>query len=230
MVFVEKFADGVVDLYADALAAAAEALADRKVSTAERSLAAISGELWVGTVRMTRSTATDFVAVRPRVISDGTRARVFIRDGFRCSYCGGRGIPRCVMVGISDVFPELFAYHANYARGRIHPAYWVLALEADHTVAHARGGPAGEDNLTAMHALCNTTKSAAGLDEVEPVERLDEKPGWSGLIPHYPGIVSSGNGHGRRHSKVGYHSRWLRRFGQVPLDIEANPPLGVTSC
>ena len=137
MVLVTRFAEGAIDLYADALAAVAEALAVQNVSSARKSLEAISGELWQGTVTTTRTTASELAATGPRAVSDGTRAKVFLRDGFRCSYCGGRGLPRCVMVGISDVFPEMFAYDAHYGRGRIHPAYWVLTLEADHTVPHA---------------------------------------------------------------------------------------------
>ena len=223
MVFVTRFAEGAIDLYADALAAVAKALAVQNVSSARKSLEAISGELWQGTVTTTRTTASELPATGPRAVSDRTRAKVFLRDGFRCSYCGGRGLPRCIMVGISDVFPEMFAYDAHYGRGRIHPAYWVLTLEADHTVSHARGGPGDEGNLTAMHALCNTMKAAADVHELGTIEHLEERPSWSGLILEYPGIVLSGTNYGKRHSAPGYHSQWIRRFGLLPLGDETNP-------
>lgn len=223
MVLVTRFAEGAIDLYADTLASVAEALAVQNVSSARKSLEAISGELWQGKVTATRASASELPATGPRAVSDGARAKVFLRDEFRCSYCGGRGLPRCVMVGISDIFPEMFAYDAHYGRGRIHPAYWVLTLEADHTVPHARGGPGDEENLTAMHALCNTMKAAADVHEVGTIEHLEERPSWSGLILEYPGIVLSGTSHGKRHSAPGYHSRWIRRFGLIPLGDETDP-------
>jgi hypothetical protein len=217
MVFVKKFASGAVDLYANALAAAAEALAVQDVDSAHERLKPISGELWQGTVKATRTVAQELPGIRPRAVSDEVRAQVLLRDGFRCSYCGGRGLPRCVMVGISDVFPDMFAYDAHYRRGCIHPAYWVLTLEADHTVPHAKGGPGDVANLTAMHALCNTIKSYADPHELVVAKRLEERSGWNGLIARYPGIVLTGNDHGKRHSSPGYHGRWIRRFGLIPL-------------
>lgn len=226
MVLVNQFEDGDVDLYADVLASVAEALAVQDVISAKKRLREISGRLWNGTVRATRTTASEFSSKKSRAVRDEMRAQVFLRDGFRCSYCGSRGLPRCVMVGISDVFPEKFAYHANYARGRIHPAYWVLALEADHTVPHARGGVGDEDNLTAMHALCNTKKSAADLYEVGTVQRLEERQSWRGLLLEYPGVVVSGNSHGKRHSAPGYHRRWIQCFGMTPLADETDPAAG----
>lgn len=224
MAFVNLLPDGAVDLYAAALASVADALAVQDVSSARKGLQSISGELWQGTVSATRTAASQLPGTRPRAVSDETRARVFARDRFRCSACGGRGIPRCVMVGISDVFPDMFAYDAHYGYGRIHPAYWVLTLEADHTIPHAKGGSGTEENLTAMHALCNTRKSASGPHEVSTVEQLGEQPDWDGLISAYPGVVLTGNSQGKRHSAPCYHSRWLRRFGLILLGDEMNPP------
>ncbi|KRC62775.1 hypothetical protein ASE14_02860 [Agromyces sp. Root81] len=131
------------------------------------------------------------------------------------------------MVGISDVFPDMFAYDAHYGRDRIHPAYWVLALEADHTVPHARGGPGDDENLTAMHALCNTRKSAADFDEVAAVARIEEARDWDGLISAYPGVVLTGNIHGRRHAALGYHRRWLHLFQLTRLGEESDPAASV---
>lgn len=126
MVFVNQFANGAVDFYANSLAVAAEALAVQDVDSARDGLEPISGELWQGTVRTTRTVTRELTGKRPRAVSDVARAQVLLRDRFRCSYCGGRGLPRCVMVGISDVFPDMFAYDAHYRRGCIHPAYWAL--------------------------------------------------------------------------------------------------------
>ena len=74
-----------------------------------------------------------------------------------------------------------------------------------------------------MHALCNTMKAAADAHEVGTIEHLEERPRWSGLILEYPGIVLSGSSHGKRHSARGYHSRWIGRFGLIPLGDETDP-------
>jgi len=95
-----------------------------------------------------------------RAVPDRVRAQVFLRDGFMCSYRGGRTVPRCVLVAISDVFPDAFPYYAHYRRGTVHPACWALAPEADHTLAHANDGSNDAENLTTIHAMCNTRKSS----------------------------------------------------------------------
>lgn len=223
MVLVDQFADDAVDLYADALSEVARALAVQDVASAKGSLAPISNELWHGSVPVTSSAAPDLLGTKRQTVPGQTRADVFRRDRFRCSLCGRRGLPLCVMVAISDVFPDLFAYHANYGKGRIHPAYWVLALEADHTLPYARGGPGHEGNLTAMHALCNMRKWAADFDEVVGVAQIEDARDWDGLISAYPGVVLAGNTRGRRHSVLGYHARWLRWLQLTQLGHEADP-------
>lgn len=219
MTLVDSFPDGAVDLYADAIAAASDAIRAGDVQEARDRLAPIAGERWAGAVRVTRTAAPGTVERRARDVTDATRAAVFVRDRFRCSLCGGRGLARCVLVALSDVFPELVPYDRHYGRGRIHPAYWVLALEADHTVPHARGGDGDASNLTAMHALCNTLKSAADLHDVAAGERIGDRPEWDGLITAYPALVHTGERHGQRHAAANYHRQWLRRFQLPPAPV-----------
>lgn len=122
------------------------------------------------------------------------------------------------MVGISDVFPQAFPYVSSYARGRIHPAYWVLTLEVDHVLAHSRGGPGVDSNLISLHALCNTLKADTLVDELPAREPLVERGDWDGLLPLYAGIVAASEAHGTPHAAVGYHRRWLRLFGLQPIE------------
>ena len=214
MVFIDEFPSGAVDFYADTLTRTATALARQDVTTARTDLEPIAGELWTGRVRAPISSQGTPAA--PRRVKASARARVLIRDRFRCTYCGGRGVPWCVLVAISDVFPDAFADNANYKRAAIHPAYWVLVLEADHTIAHTHGGSDDDDNLTAMHALCNTTKSNAHLRELETPELIAATRRWDGLISTHAGIVRTGESHGRRHAAPTYHADWLRRFPHQP--------------
>jgi hypothetical protein len=218
MVLIDEFGDRAVDRYADALTSTANALAREDISSAAAMLAPIAGELWNARVPRSGPAGPGSDTKTPRRVPEIVRARVFLRDGFRCQYCGGRTIPRCILVAISDVFPAAFAYDPHYGRARIHPAFWVLAAEADHVLAHSRGGGPELDNLTTLHAACNTRKSDALREELPQLQLIEESAGWDGLLSTYPAIVKAGDTNGARHSAAEYHPRWMRYFdlNQVP--------------
>lgn len=183
------------------------------IERARALLEPIAGEVWMGSLTLHGATGAGTVSRTSRRVSDQTRAEVFLRDGFACTYCGGGTIPRCILVAISDVFPDDFPYYAHYRRGTVHPSYWALAPEADHVLAHAGGGSSDAANLTTLHAMCNTRKSslaAHALPLVTPVETTSSD--WDGLLSRYADIVNAGETTGRRHSAVGYHQRWLKLF------------------
>ncbi|KQV07074.1 HNH endonuclease [Leifsonia sp. Root112D2] len=228
MTLVVELADNAVDRYTDTLSEVAAALAVSDVETARERLAPISGELWTGRLSFAVSAGAGAPSTTARNVSDRIRAQVFLRDGLRCTYCGGRAIPRCVLVAISDVFPESFAYDPHYGRGRIHPAFWAVAPEADHVLAHARGGAGEMDNLTTLHTTCNARKANLLVAELPVVVPAKEIPGWDGLLAEYAGTVAAGNTHGKRHSAPGYHQRWSRYFELQSLGSVFDPGLNAT--
>jgi len=198
--------------YSTILATVAKAL-PASVTVAEELLTPIAGEVWMGSLTLNGKIAPGAAERSPRAVPDRLRAQVFLRDGFLCSSCGGPTVPRCILVAISDVFPEAFPYYAHYRRGTVHPAYWVLAPEADHTLAHAHGGSSGMENLTTMHTMCNARKSSLAVDRLPAVPRpAFDSTGWDGLLSHYADIILAGNAHRRRHSASGYHPKWLWYF------------------
>lgn len=211
MLDVTQLSDDSVRTYADVVARTAEAMARPDLELAVALLSPIAGERWNGTLRLfTGSRAPSGERVSRRV-PDPTRARVFMRDRFRCTYCGGRVVPRCILVAMSDVFPDALAYHPNYARGRIHPVYWALAPEADHVLAHRGGGTSTEDNLTTLHTMCNARKADAPRDALPaPARILDAEP-WDGLVSLYRRVVAAGEGSARHHSAA-YHLAWMRNL------------------
>ena len=228
MTLVVELAVDAVDWYTGILSAVAAALAVSDVETARERLAPIAGELWMGRLSFAGSGSAGPPGAMARSVSDRTRAQVFLRDNLRCTYCGGRAIPRCVLVAISDVFPESFAYDPHYGRGRIHPAYWAVAPEADHVLAHSRGGAGEIGNLTTLHTTCNAQKSDSLVAELAVVVPAKEVPGWDGLLAEYAGSVAAGNDHGKRHSVLGYHRRWLGYFDLQPLGRVFDPGLNPT--
>ncbi|WP_027467089.1 HNH endonuclease [Curtobacterium sp. UNCCL17] len=210
------------DRYADVLKRVAESFTAGDVDGAEAQLEPIVDDRWLGSVKMAPTQEYAARSVTHRDVPDRLRAAVFLRDRFRCTYCGGRAVPRCVLVAISDAFPR-FGYQAHYKRGMMHPAFWALAPEADHTLAHARGGAGELENLTTLHAMCNTAKGAALADELPIIARTAAQNGWDGLISSYPAIVQAGNLRGARHASANYHAMWLRIFGLAPIDPVTDP-------
>ena len=49
-----------------------------------------------------------------------------------------------------------------------------------------------------------------------------------GLLADYAGSVAAGNNHGKRHSALEYHRRWLAYFDLQPLGRVLDPGLSPT--
>lgn len=202
------FTIDTIDGYVDILASVAGAIAAGNLSLAHTLLSPISGQRWMGAFKLApRSKTIETPVLHKRAVTDRAKADSYLRDRFVCHYCGHRSIPLAVLVGISDVFPDQFAYHTNYKKGAIHPAFW-LAPEADHHVAHVRGGADEPDNLVTLHAMCNLIKSDSLAEDLPAVTQLASAEGWDGLLPLLPTIAEIGN---HRHEAMLH--RWMRLFG-----------------
>lgn len=211
---VHHFRGDGVAVYSAVLTAVAEVLPS-SFEQARELLMPIADEVWMGSFPLHGTTDDGVKSRSSRAVPDKLRAQVFLRDRFLCSYCSGRTIPRNILVALSDVFPDALPYNAHYRRGATHPVYWLLAPEADHTIAHAQGGSSEIGNLTTMHAMCNTRKSNLVADTLPAIAAAAvEDRSWDGLLSNYAEIVIAGNSHGRRHSRPGYHLDWLRNFGR----------------
>ena len=116
----------------------------------------------------------------------------------------------------------------HYKIGTVHPVYWALAAEADHVLAHSRGGLGDAGNLATAHVGCNTRKSDSLLEEPPAVAgRSGDDKVWDGLVSHYPAIVAAGNARGSRHHAADYHPKWLGYFRQPPIDRTLNARTGL---
>ena len=90
-------------------------------------------------------------------------------------------IPRNVLVAMSDLFPEEIPYSVRYKRGETHPAYWPMVPEADHVFAHSRGGANVLENLTTLHAACNTQKSDSLMESLPELKLAVDDRKWDRL-------------------------------------------------
>lgn len=206
---LHAFDQADTERYADTLSTVASAVVRSDPAAAARALSPIAGELWYGRLTLAAPAGPGGQARGRRAVPEHVRAEVFMRDRFHCTYCGGRVVPRCILVALSDLFPDELAYHPNYARGQIHPVYWALAPEADHDLAHSRGGTNDIGNLATLHTACNARKSDSLTALMPAVTPPAARAEWDGLLSFYPGIVASGPG-----TREMYHARWIRHFSR----------------
>ncbi|QIM15517.1 HNH endonuclease [Leucobacter insecticola] len=205
MVDIREFSLQDTESYALSLLRAAERVSAGDLEAAKLALSPVAMAIWVGHLSSTSMAVTRSEETISRTTRESIRARVFMRDNHICTACGGRSVPRCVLVAMHDLFPAEIPYHPNYKRGFTHPVFWFLASEADHVVPHSLGGAFSVDNLTTLHAACNTQKS----NRATSVAAVRGSAGWDGLLAHYPAMVAAGAGAKR----VAYHRAWIRRFG-----------------
>lgn len=138
-------------------------------------------------------------------------AEVFVRDRFVCRYCGGRVVPRRLLVALSAIFPTELPYYAHYRLGTVHPVYWLLAAEADHLIPGSRGGDwTALANLVTACARCNTAKANSVMEEIGwNLQPVPERR-WNGLVNHYEVIWELA---GR--PSPSYHSAFIRAFQSI---------------
>ena len=210
---MEIFAFDAADAerYADVLARTVGAVANDDRAAAVAELRPIAGEIWMGKLSSARRAGNNRDVAGTRRRDESLRAQVFIRDGFRCAYCGGRAVPRSILVAISDLFPETVQYDIHYRRGKIHPVFWALAPEADHVFPHSRGGPNELENLTTLHAGCNTRKSDSLVADLPTIEIAPAAGPWDGLLSTYAALIAAGAGAARPE----YHRQWSQRYARL---------------
>lgn len=124
MVDILELGAAEVERYAEVLESTARAVARDGRDAAIAELQPIAGEIWMGRVTTTSTPRIGAVGARRRRVDNETlRAQVIVRDGFRCTYRGGRVIPRSILVAVHDLFPGEVPYDVHYTRGKMHPVF-----------------------------------------------------------------------------------------------------------
>lgn len=110
-------------------------------------------------------------------------AEIYVRDGFRCRYCGRRTIPTVILELLGGIYPEVFPFHRHWKGGRTHPAIISRSPVIDHVVPGSQGGDWGaKENLVTACWPCNAVKGDLSLEQL----------GWTlRPIPGTDGTVSS---------------------------------------
>jgi hypothetical protein len=149
--------------------------------------------------------ATERPLRRPRVtVSPKLKAEAFLRDGWRCHYCGRRVVVAGVIELIGLLCPDEFPFPPGHhmPKGRTHPAAERVYPNVDHVKATAIGGDALDlSNLVTACTPCNETKGdRLGWERVELLR--DE---WDGLAGLYRGLFTLANAR-----MTSTHRDWMR--------------------
>ena len=117
-----------------------------------------------------------------RMPSSSVERAIYVRDGWRCRYCGTRVIDRSMRARLHRCLPDAARWGARNADK--HTALAALSASLDHIVPHSRGGTNDEPNLVTACNACQFGRGQWTLEEVgffDPREYppfLDE---WDGL-------------------------------------------------
>lgn len=218
----------VAEDYADVITQVVQAHLDGGAVAAEQAIATIAiSSLAPPLVRRSRRAmpGTAGAVIGPIEPRPGVLARETVqllrRDHFRCRYCGRRLIPYFLLKLLSTLHPVEFPYHANWAAGKIHPAWWCHCPEIDHIYPGSLGGSwTAFRNRVAACAECNMAKGNLTLEQagMRIVPTLADA--WDGLIALYgPLWVCSGRTGGPE------HRRWIALFEEDLATAEDPLPI-----
>jgi 5-methylcytosine-specific restriction endonuclease McrA len=116
----------------------------------------------------------------PRKLQDA----VFLRDGYKCRYCGDRLISQNFMrLFIKKINTSLFQRgKSNLTTHGIIHLYWPVA---DHVIPWSKGGLTNLENLVSSCATCNYGKAGYTIEQLgieNPFNRSPILDNWNGLI------------------------------------------------
>ena len=117
-----------------------------------------------------------------RMPSSSAERAVYVRDGWRCRYCGTRVIDRSMRARLHRCLPDAARWGARNADK--HTALAALSASLDHIVPHSRGGINDEPNLVTACNACQFGRGQWTLDEVgfwDPREYPPVLDEWDGL-------------------------------------------------
>ena len=183
-------------LAADLLAAAADRLLEGDVGSAKTLVAEadmpaigaytalVTGAIHVAVHWQSAMPIADAEAGRSaqRMPAPSEERAVYLRDGWRCRYCGTRVIDRGMRSRLHRCLPDAARWGARNADK--HTALAALSASLDHVVPHSRGGTNASSNLVTACNACQFGRGQWTLEEVGFLDPRDFEPiqdSWDGL-------------------------------------------------
>ncbi|MEW6465491.1 HNH endonuclease signature motif containing protein [Tibeticola sp.] len=124
----------------------------------------------------------EFERSAQRMPSSSFERAIYVRDGWRCRYCGVRIIERSMRTRLHICLPDVARWGARNADK--HAALAALSASLDHVVPHSRGGTNDEANLVTACNACQFGRGQWTLEEVgffDPRDYLPTLDAWDGL-------------------------------------------------
>ena len=118
-----------------------------------------------------------------RMPSSSAERAIYVRDGWRCRYCGTRVMDRGMRARLHRCLPDVARWGARNADK--HTALAALSASLDHIVPHSRGGTNDEANLVTACNACQFGRGQWTLEEVgffDPREYPPVLDEWDGLM------------------------------------------------
>ncbi len=122
------------------------------------------------------------IKLGPRMPPKSVERELYSRDGYRCRFCGVKGVVPEVRQLLTKEFPDAARWGGS--RATEHHAFQVMLLSPDHVLPYTRGGSSGIENLVAACYPCQFGRNEFTLEEVgisDPRERPPIVDGWDGL-------------------------------------------------
>ncbi|MDH0564321.1 HNH endonuclease [Acinetobacter courvalinii] len=117
-----------------------------------------------------------------RMPSQVEQNAIFLRDGWRCRFCGIKVISRQARTILSNVFK--IEKHWISIKSQRNSALYALASSLDHIDPHGRGGKNEQSNFVTACYCCQFGRGDFTLAEIEvlnPLERMPIVDDWDGL-------------------------------------------------
>jgi hypothetical protein len=107
---------------------------------------------------------------------------IYVRDGWRCRFCGIRVLSPKARSWLRKRFPE--ESHWDGGEYKRHSGLYALVASLDHVVPHGRGGKNDVSNFVTACFCCQHGRQQFTLEEVEIADPRDFAPivdDWDGL-------------------------------------------------
>ncbi|MES2899505.1 MAG: hypothetical protein V4723_07240 [Pseudomonadota bacterium] len=117
-----------------------------------------------------------------RMPNTGLQQSIFMRDGWRCRFCGTKVICKAARTVLIKAFPTETRWGSKEFER--HAALYALASSLDHVVPHGRGGKNEQANFVTACYCCQFGRGEWTLEEsalTDPRLRAPLCDGWDGL-------------------------------------------------
>jgi len=144
----------------------------------------IVGKLSIDIHRQTKLPKRIPISMRDptRMPSQVEQNSIFLRDGWRCRFCGIKVISRKARTLFSNSFQ--IEKHWTSINSQTNSALYALASSLDHIDPHGRGGKNEQSNFVTACYCCQFGRGDFTLAEIEVLNPLGRMPiidDWDGL-------------------------------------------------